>query len=437
MIRSNALRSTTRSLITGNAAARQGSTVIVSPSLNLRMWSWHTVPPGSGPCGTPSTTRPQEPQIPSRQSESKAIGSSPLRINVSFTTSSISRNDMSGLTCSAAYSTIRPAASRAGWRQTFRFSRMTGSIPAGSRLRAPGSGACPLQSLTRPGAWSLEPGASQPSLVTPLRRMHVLPRELFAVEHWGLLEAGELPGGDVREPLVVAQRFSVGRLALRAEVAAAALGPVQRIDGEQFAEFEVVGDAAGVVEGGVQVGRVARHRHVLPELLTQCPDFADGFAQAGVAARHARLVPEHGAGGAMEIADGPASLDREQPREPVLRGRGRFPEAIVVGRYRRQRRAREVVADGVGNDEVAVGQSLHQRAGAQPVRAVIAEVGFPEHVQARQVAHQVVVDPQPAHRVVDSGIDPHRHRVRILVGDPLVHVEQVAVPRLDRLDPQP
>ena len=45
MMRSKALRSTTRSLMTGNAEARHGSIVIVSPSLNLRMWSWHTVPP--------------------------------------------------------------------------------------------------------------------------------------------------------------------------------------------------------------------------------------------------------------------------------------------------------------------------------------------------------------------------------------------------------
>ena len=38
------------------------------------------------------------PQIPSRQSESNAIGSSPRAIKPSLTTSSISRNDMSGLT---------------------------------------------------------------------------------------------------------------------------------------------------------------------------------------------------------------------------------------------------------------------------------------------------------------------------------------------------
>jgi hypothetical protein len=43
---------------------------------------------------------PQVPQMPSRQSESNAIGSWPATIKPSLTTSSISRKDMSGDTCS-------------------------------------------------------------------------------------------------------------------------------------------------------------------------------------------------------------------------------------------------------------------------------------------------------------------------------------------------
>ena len=73
----------------------------MSPSLKCRMWSWQTVVPGSGPCGRPLITKPHVPQMPSRQSESNAIGSSPFLMSSSFTTSSISRNDMSGETFSA------------------------------------------------------------------------------------------------------------------------------------------------------------------------------------------------------------------------------------------------------------------------------------------------------------------------------------------------
>ena len=72
-------------------------------------------------------------------------------------------------------------------------------------------------------------------------------------------------------------------------------------------------------------------------------------------------------------------------------------------------RAAEIVRQRVRDDEVAVRQPLHQRARAEAIRAVIREVGFAEDVQAGDGAHQVVVDPQAAHRVVDRRIDPHRH----------------------------
>jgi len=98
MIASRAPRSTIRSLTTGKAFARQGSITRVSPSLKLRMWSWQAVVRVRGPWGLPFTTMLQVPQMPSRQSWSNAIGSSPFVVSSSFTTSSISRKDMSGLT---------------------------------------------------------------------------------------------------------------------------------------------------------------------------------------------------------------------------------------------------------------------------------------------------------------------------------------------------
>ena len=81
MIRSKALRSITRSLTIGKAFARQGSIVIVSPSLKWRMCNWQVAVPWWPPCGMPLMTREHMPQMPSRQSESKAIGSWPRSIN--------------------------------------------------------------------------------------------------------------------------------------------------------------------------------------------------------------------------------------------------------------------------------------------------------------------------------------------------------------------
>src|SRR6185503_6203238 len=68
MMRSNAVRSTTRSLITGNALALHGSTTIVSPSLKALICNWQVVVPCQGPCGRPLIYMEQVPQIPSRQS---------------------------------------------------------------------------------------------------------------------------------------------------------------------------------------------------------------------------------------------------------------------------------------------------------------------------------------------------------------------------------
>ena len=105
MMRSKDERSTMRSLRTGNGVTRQGSSVMTSPSLKVRMWSWQLVVPRRGPCGLPFTTMPHIPQMPSRQSWSNAIGSSPFSTRRRFTTSSISRKDMSGLMPGASYVT--------------------------------------------------------------------------------------------------------------------------------------------------------------------------------------------------------------------------------------------------------------------------------------------------------------------------------------------
>src|SRR5438046_4306221 len=65
-------------------------------------------------------TREQVPQMPSRQSESKAIGSSPRAMSSSLTTSSISRNAMSGRRFFASRDSKRPGVVEFFCRQTLR-----------------------------------------------------------------------------------------------------------------------------------------------------------------------------------------------------------------------------------------------------------------------------------------------------------------------------
>src|ERR1043165_1427573 len=95
IMRSKDVRSVTKSLITGNELARQGSTTIVSPSLYSLMWSWQVVVWCQGPCARPLMNMEQVPQIPSRQSWSNAMGSLPSAMSCSLSTSNISRKDIS------------------------------------------------------------------------------------------------------------------------------------------------------------------------------------------------------------------------------------------------------------------------------------------------------------------------------------------------------
>lgn len=62
---------------------------------------------------------------------------------------------------------------------------------------------------------------------------------------------------------------------------------------------------------------------------------------------------------------------------------------------------------------------------------MVGEVRLADGEQAGDRGLEVVVDPESAHRVVHGGVDPHRGLVRVLGGDPRVHVEEVAVLLLD------
>src|SRR5215470_17666839 len=113
----------------------------------------------------PSIISEHDPHIPSRQSCENAIGSSPRSVRCSLTTSSISRNDMSGLTSGASYFTSDPGALAFFWRQTWRVSFML--------------------------------------LVAPLAQRHVLEHQRLLVQARRRDIARVLPGRDVRELRIV------------------------------------------------------------------------------------------------------------------------------------------------------------------------------------------------------------------------------------------
>ena len=107
----------------------------------------------------------------------------------------------------------------------------------------------------------------------------------------------------------------------------------------------------------------------------------------------------------------------------------------------------QIVLDGVRQDEVTVGQALHQSGSTQTVGTVVGEVTFTDGEQALDGSLKLVIYPDTAHRVVDSRINHHRvivfHAIdfvgqlaRIHVGDFFVHVEEVAVTLEHHVDTQ-
>src|SRR2546430_13564647 len=164
-------------------------------------------------------------------------------------------------------------------------------------------------------------------LVTPLREVDVLERERLLVERGWLSLPGPFPGAGVAEVRVVASGLALRGLAFDAEVAAAGLTPVERIEAHQLRELEEVRDAAGLLERLVQLLTGPEHAHVPVELLAQLRDLRERPPETGVGPGHAAVVPHEPAELPVEGVDGPPAVDLEEHmRAPagVLPG---FPES--------------------------------------------------------------------------------------------------------------
>lgn len=109
-----------------------------------------------------------------------------------------------------------------------------------------------------------------------------------------------------------------------------------------------------------------------------------------------------------------------------------FVEFGTVGRDFLCADACQIIRERVGNHEVAVRQTLHERGRAEAVCAVVGEVGFAENEEPGNRAFEGVVNPKTAHCVVRSGVYAHGCFVRVFARDAFVHVEEVAVLFLDR-----
>src|SRR6476659_6987469 len=70
--------------------------------------------------------------------------------------------------------------------------------------------------------------------------------------------------------------------------------------------------------------------------------------------------------------------------------------------------------------------------GAQPVGPMVGPAGLAADEQPCHVGHRVEVGPQPTHGEMRARSDTHRHLSGVLAGVYVIHLQQVAVPLVDR-----
>src|SRR3954464_6460450 len=107
--------------------------------------------------------------------------------------------------------------------------------------------------------------------------MHVFKRQRLFVEYRRKTCSSVLPGGDVGEIRIIAERLSFGRLIFLTEVTPARFVTVECIDAHQLGEFEEVSYSSGLLERLVEFFVGPEHTHVLPELFAKCRDQSKCF----------------------------------------------------------------------------------------------------------------------------------------------------------------
>ncbi len=99
--------------------------------------------------------------------------------------------------------------------------------------------------------------------------MDVFELQLFLVQNRRLIFASVLPGCDIAEVFIVAQRLAFFGLRFLAEVSTTRFVAMERVTAHQLAELQEVCDSSGFFERLVYFAAFTRNADILPELFTQ------------------------------------------------------------------------------------------------------------------------------------------------------------------------
>src|SRR6266404_5302818 len=165
------------------------------------------------------------------------------------------------------------------------------------------------------------------------------------------------------------------------KMSAARFVALERIDTHELGEFEEIGHATGAFERLIEILSFAGNAHRSPKFVAQLRNFRERFAQSLSVSGHATFVPEKRSELTMDGVERTIAVDAKDAVDlNAYIGLGFF-EFGVIGGGPFAHLTGEIIGKRVGQDEITVGQTLHQRARAKPVGAVIGKVCFSEHMQ--------------------------------------------------------
>ena len=196
----------------------------------------------------------------------------------------------------------------------------------------------------------------------------------------------------------------------------------------QTTDLDEVSQTEGFLQLVVEVVSRTRDIDIRPELFLDRINTLDTFLQALCGTTHSDEVPHDKTQLFMDRIHRALTLNSHQFVNLILYSLLRLSELRQVGRHARNTNlVREVVLDGVRQNEVTVSQTLHEGRSTETVSTVVGEVRLADTEQTLYGRLELVVNPDTTHRIVDSREDHHRVLVRVLVHDLLVHLEEVSI----------
>ena len=159
--------------------------------------------------------------------------------------------------------------------------------------------------------------------------------------------------------LVVADDFAFLGLVLIPKVAAAGLITIKGIVTHQVGEFDEVGYPSGSLQGLVDALVASGDEQIAPELFADLGDALDGLLEPIGIAGHAAVFPDHFAELPMQ---GQRRLRPADPHEAIDSSLRLLLRSLELGKIVGDLvlvDVVEVVADGLRQHEVAVGEALH------------------------------------------------------------------------------